>query len=182
MNTLTSTSLSLSLSSIDMLKYNGYRTKFSENLIRFKRSYDFVGPFILFFLFAIMSLPLFDYSYWLGSCIFILLIVGIYLHSQFFSKKATIDIDEKKKIVELKNRFGHQSISFNQVKAVYLKSEYKGTFTSADKSTNEEYDITLGVSLKKGKSINLFLYKSDYQEPGSEIIEVHNYLKSLFAS
>lgn len=181
MNTLSNSSAALSLRSIDLLATNGYKSKFNERLIQFKRDYDFIGPFILFFLFAIISLPLFDYSYWLGTGIFITLVVGVYLHNQLISKKSTINIDSENQRIEVKNRFGTNWFLFEEVDSVFIKSKYNGTFTSADKQTNEEYDVTVGVTLKQGKNLNLFFYKSDFSEPTKEIIEVHDYLKSVLS-
>ncbi len=182
MNSITNTpATSLSLSSIDLLAYNGYQSKISESLIQFKRTYDFIGPFILFFLFAIVSLPLFDFSCWLGTGIFVVLVVGVFLHHQLISKKATINIDGEKEQLEVKNRFGKKWFSFQQIDGVFIKSTYNGTFTSADKRSNEEYDITIGLSLKSGQHVHLFFYKSDFREPNDEIMEVHNYLKSLLS-
>ena len=179
MNTISNTSVSLSLGSLDLLAFNGYQSKIDERLIQFRRKYDFIGPFILFFLFAIVALPIFDFSYWLGTGIFVILVVGVYVHHQLMSKKATINIDAANEQIEVKNRFGKNQFSFQQIEGVFIKSTYNGTFTSADKQTNEEYDITVGVSLETEQHIDLFFYKSDFREPNEEIMEVHNYLKSV---
>ena len=179
MNTISNTSVSLSLGSLDLLAFNGYQSKIDERLIQFRRKYDFIGPFILFFLFAIVALPIFDFSYWLGTGIFVILVVGVYVHHQLMSKKATINIDAANEQIEVKNRFGKNQFSFQQIEGVFIKSTYNGTFTSADKQTNEEHDIAAGVSLETEQHIDLFFYKSDFREPNEEIMEVHNYLKSV---
>ena len=147
----------------------------------FKRAYDLIGPFILCFLFALIALPLFDYSYWVGFGSLLLLLTGIYFHYQLASKQSLIRINASEKKIVVKNRFGAQGILFDEVDSVYIKSKYNGTFTSADKRTNHDYDIILGIILKNGQQLNLFFYKSDYREPNSEILEVHDYLLGLLS-
>ena len=178
MNTLTNTSAALSFNSIDLLASNGYQSQFSEKLTQFKRTYDFIGPFILLFLFAIISLPLFDYSYWMGASLFIVLVIGIYIHRQLISKKSNIRIDSDLQRIEISNRFGTHWFQFNQVDSIYIQSIFNGSFTNAEKLRNEEYDISIGITLKSGKMLDLFSYKSDLREPTEEMMEVHDYLKS----
>lgn len=179
MNTLSNTPLSLSLDSLNLLAINGYTSKFDERLVQFKRKYDFIGAFIVFFLFSIISLPIFNYSYSLGAGLFIFLVLSVYFHHKLISKKSTIKVDADQKHIEVKNRFGTTWFGFEQVESVFVKSTFNGTFTSADKKTSDEYDIVIGITLKSGKNLNLFFYKSDYREPNAEIMEVHDSLKSL---
>lgn len=183
MNTIAYTpSSSLSYSSIDLLEINGYRSRFSEEFIQFKRKYDFIGPFIIVFLYAMVALPIFAFSYGLGILVLVTILAGIIFHRRLSSKSSTIDINSEERLIEVRNRFGKSSFDFDQVESVFVKSSYNGSYASADKRTMEEYDIVIGVLLQSEKKLNLFFYKSDVREPNAEIMEVHDYLKSVLSS
>jgi len=122
MNTLAYTTSALSLNSLNFLETNGYRSRFTEEIIQFKRNYDFIGPFIIVFLYALIALPLFTFSYWLGAFVFVFLVMGIYFHKQLLSKSSTININADEKRVEINNRFGSTSLSFTQVDSVSMLS------------------------------------------------------------
>ena len=180
MNTLSyPTASDLSLNSLDLLELNGYRSRFSEKIIQFKRNYDFVGPFIVVFLYGMIALPVFSFSYWLGAFLFAAILVGIFYHKHLVSKSGIINIDSSERRIEIRNRYGKTSFAFDSVDSVFVKSTYNGSYTSADKRTSEEYDIVIGVLLHNGKKMNLFFYKSDFREPTTEIMEVHDYLKAV---
>lgn len=172
-------SFSLSLSSIRALAENGYRPNFTNQKVQFRKKYDCIGPFIVFFLFGFIALPLFDFYYWLGVGVFVSLVLGVFVHYQVFSGKATINIDAKNHNIEIKNRFGDIHVPFDEVSGVFVNSKYKGSFAHVNKGTSEEYNVTVGLELDNQKRHGLFHYRSDQFQPSNEVMEMHDYLKSL---
>ena len=172
-------SLALSLESVIALEDHGYKSLFSNQLVQFKKNYDLIGPFILFFMYALIALPLFDYSYWLGAAVFICLVLGIYFHRNLTSKTSKIQFDKKNESITFSSASGDRCVEFAEVSGVFIKSKYLGTYSSANKGTSEEYGISIGVELTEGETLTLFSYKSDYQQPSREIMEVHDYVKSV---
>ena len=172
---------SLSNESKRLLEDNGYKFKMNEKRVLINRSYDYVGPVILFVLFGFVALPLFDYSYWLGALIFILLVVGVYLHRNLFSKASVLKISFQDSKVELKDKTGTRWFTSWYVRSLFLRSKFKSEYTSAFKSTSEEYLVSIGVELRSGEEVALLRFLSDYQEPTKEMNEVHDFLKSILS-
>ena len=169
---------SLSKEAVELLLDNGYRIKASAQKIVIKRPYDYVGPFILLFLFAIISLPLFGYSYWLGALVFALLIVGIYLHRNLVSKASSLRIDLNNSKIEINNKKGRRWFTTWYIRNIFIRSTFKSEYTSSFKSTSQEFLIVIGVELKSGESIDFIHLLSDYREPSDPMNEVHNFLKT----
>ena len=165
---------SLSKAAIEMLEDNGYRVKVTDKLITFKKPYDYVGPAILFFLYVLVALPLFGYSYWLGAGIFILLVVGVYLHRNLVSKASTLKLYTRDNKLEFKNREGKRWFSFWYVRNLYIRSKFKSEYTSAFKNTSQEFIVTIGVEFRSRQSMDLIYMSSDYKEPSEEMNEVHH--------
>lgn len=164
---------SLSKAAIEMLEDNGYRVKATDKLITFKKPYDFVGPGILFFLFALVALPLFNFNYWLGAGIFIFLVLSVYLHKNLLSKASTLKLFTRDNKLEFINKDGKRWFSFWYVRNLYLKSKFKGEYTSSFKNTSQEFLITLGVEFRSKQNMDLLFVKSDYKEPNDEMKEIH---------
>ena len=164
----------LSKEAIEMLEDNGYRIKVTDKLITFKKPYDYIGPGILFFLFALVALPLFNTNYWLGAGIFIILVIGVFLHRNLISKASTLKLFTRDNKLEFINKDGKRWFSFWYVRNLFIKSKFKSEYTSAFKSTSQEYAVTIGVELRSRQTLNLLFMKSDYKEPTDEIKEVHN--------
>ena len=104
---------------------------------------------------------------------------GIFFHKRLISKPSSIYLDTNSKHIEINNRMGRSLLTFEELESVFIRSTYNGSYTSADKLTNEEYDIIIGVVDKSGKELNLFFYKSNFREPNQEIVEVHDYLRAI---
>ena len=164
----------LSKEAIEMLEDNGYRVKVMDKIITFKKPYDYIGPGILFFLYALVALPVFNVNYWLGAGLFIVLVVGVFLHRNLISKASTLKLFTRDNKLEFINKDGKRWFSFWYVRNLYIKSKFKSEYTSAFKSTSKEYAVTLGVELRSKQSMNLLFMKSDYEEPSEEMKEVHD--------
>jgi len=172
---------SLSKAAVDLLNDNGYRIKVSPSKILIKRPYDYIGPFIILFLFSIISLPLFGFSYWLGAFVFALLIVGIYLHRNLVSKASTLKIDLNSLKIELNNKKGKRWFTAWYVREIFIRSNFKGEYTSSFKSTSQEFLVVIGVVLKSGESVDFIHMLSDYKEPNDPMNEIHDFLKSILS-
>ncbi len=164
----------LSKAAIEMLEDSGYRVKVTDKLITFKKPYDYVGPAILFFLFALCALPLFGYSYWLGAGIFITLVLGVYLHRNLISKASTLKLFTRDNKLEFKNKDGKIWFSFWYVRNLYIRSKFKSEYTSAFKNTSQEFIVSIGVELRSRQTKDLLYMTSDYKEPSEQMNEVHD--------
>ena len=164
----------LSKEAIEMLEDNGYRVKVADKIITFRKPYDYVGPGILFFLYVLVALPLFSVNYWLGAGIFILLVIGVFLHRNLISKASTLKLFTRDNKLDFTNKDGKRWFSFWYVRNLYLRSKFKSEYTSAFKSTSQEYTVTIGVELRSRQSMDLLYMKSDYEEPSDEMKEVHD--------
>lgn len=164
----------LSKAAIEMLEDNGYRVKVADKLITFKKPYDYVGPGILFFLFALVALPLFNTNYWLGAGIFIALVIGVFLHRNLLSKASTLKLFTRDNKLEFIDREGKKWFSFWYVRNIFIKSKFKSEYTSSFKSTSQEFTVTIGVELRSKQAMSLLFLKSDYEEPPEEMKEVHD--------
>lgn len=162
-----------------MLEDNGYRVKVTDRLITFKKPYDYVGPAILFFLFAIVALPLFGFNYWLGAGIFIALVLGVYLHRNLLSKASTLKLFTRDNKLELTNKDGKRWFSFWYVRNLSLHSKFKSEYSSAFKNTSQEFIVTIGAELRSRQSLELLYMKSDYKEPSEEMQEVHDLFRDV---
>ena len=172
---------SLSKDAVEVLEDNGYRIKISSLKIVLKRPYDYIGPFILLFLFGIISLPLFGYSYWLGALVFALLIVGIYLHRNLISKASTLKINLNAAKVEINNKKGNRWFTTWYIRNIFIRSTFKSEYTSSFKSTSQEFLVVIGVQLKSGESVDLIHMLSDYKEPSEQMNEIHDFMKSVLS-
>jgi len=164
----------LSKKAVNLLEDNGYRVRITSDKVLIKRPYDYIAPIIIFILFAFVSIPLFSYSYWLGAMIFALLVVGMYLHRNLLSKASSLKIFLKESKIELNNRKGKRWFSYWYVRNLFIRSNYSGSYASADKETNEEYKIEIGVELKSGEFVEFVRLLSDYKEPSDEMNEIHD--------
>jgi len=164
----------LSKKAVEMLEDSGYRVKITDKLITFKKPYDYVGPAILFFLFALIALPLFGYNYWLGTGIFITLVLAVYLHRNLLSKASTLKLFTRENKLEFKNRDGKVWFSFWYVRNIYIRSKFKSEYSSAFKNTTQEFIVSLGVELRSKQTKDLLFMTSDYQEPSIEMNEIHD--------
>ena len=165
---------SLSKAAIEMLEDSGYRVKVTDKLIVFRKPYDFVGPGIIFFLFALCALPLFSFNYWLGAGTFITLVLAVYLHRNLVSKASTLKLFTRENKLEFKNKDGKIWFSFWYVRNLYIRSKFKSEYTSAFKNTSQEFIVSIGVELRSRQTKDLLFMTSDYQEPSQEMNEVHD--------
>ncbi len=170
----------LSKKAIELLEDNGYRYRKKDRTITIKRPYDYVGPGILFFLFALVALPLFSIYYWLGALIFSLLVVGVYLHRNLISKASTLSINPREGNMEYVDKKGRVKFTFWYIRNLFIKSKFKSEYSSAFKNTSQEFIVTLGIETRSRQFMDLLYLKSDYQEPSEEMNEIHDFFKDIF--
>ncbi|MEM6642341.1 MAG: hypothetical protein AAF616_05135 [Bacteroidota bacterium] len=169
----------LSQPAVAMLEDNGYKVRVSDKLIIIKKPYDFIAPGILFFLYAVVALPLFGFSYWLGAGVFILLVVGVFLHRNLLSKASTLKLYTRDNKLEINNKGGKIWFSFWYVRNLFIRSKFKSEYTSAFKETSQEFVVTLGVELRSKQTVDLLQMSSDYKEPSEQINEVHDLFRDV---
>ncbi|GAB4237355.1 MAG: hypothetical protein Tsb0034_12420 [Ekhidna sp.] len=170
---------SLSKEAIRLLEDNGYRVRISDKEIVFKKPYDYIGPIIILLIFGFIALPLFAYSYWLGALLLILVLLGIYFHRTLISKASKMKIFPARKHIDIYQRSGKRWFSFNYIEHAFLHSKFQAEYSSAFKSTSQEFKIVIGLKLLSGETIEVFAFLSDYEEPNKEINEVHDFLLSV---
>lgn len=171
----------LSKEAVDLLYDNGYRINLSSSKITIKRPYNYIGAFIILFIFSMLALPLFDYSYWLGAMIFALLVVSIFLHRNLISKASSITINLENGKITIDSKNGKRWFTTWYIRNLFIKSNFKSEYTSSFKNTSQEFLVVVGVQLKSGESIDFLYLLSDYQEPTDTMNEVHHFLESALS-
>ncbi|MEM7297631.1 MAG: hypothetical protein AAF391_05130 [Bacteroidota bacterium] len=169
----------LSKKSIELLEDHGYKVRIGNHAITIKKRYDYIGPIILFFLYALVALPLFNYSFWLGSLIFMLLVLGVYLHRNLLSKASTLKFSIPDSRIDIKSRRDSRWFTYWYVNNLFISSKFKSEYTSAFKNTSEEYLVVIGAELKSGEVVDFIHLLSDYKEPNEQMNEVYHFIEGV---
>ncbi|MEM9894834.1 MAG: hypothetical protein AAF789_00575 [Bacteroidota bacterium] len=171
--------LLLSKEAIRMLENNSISYKERDKQIIFKRPYDFMGPFLFFFLYLLLAFPLSAISFRLSIGIFLGICVLAILHWSRFSRRAKLILNLGAKELIFKSAKINNIFPFHDIQDVVIYSVYNGSYASAFKKTNEEYVIRIGITTEAKEPIYLLRLIGDYQEPSSEMNEVVDLLNAL---
>ena len=130
---------------------------------------------ILGIFFCIASLVLIPVSPLIAFLWFLLFFsITVYLYNQH-KGKSTVTIDLEKQLLSC----GDFHRQMDAIQSVELHSAYVDEYTSAFKETSEEHEITISIKLDSGYRMNLFIIKSDYSKPSTEIFETYNWVNTL---
>lgn len=101
------------------------------------------------------------------------------MHYALLSGKTLIKIDRRNEFIDLENRFGRKTFTFKDAESVYTRTLYNDSIVGSNKCSSNRYKITVGVTLKNGNNLNLFHYRSEGPQPSREVLEVHEYVRSI---
>lgn len=173
---------SLSKKALDMLEYNGYSCKLAADKVIFRKGHDYIGIMVFAFLFILILPILFSINIVIALLGLLLFIGGASVYKKYFSKSSSLIIDLSLNKINFKSAQLSRHFLIRRVRNVFLHSRFKNEYSSAFKSTNKEYTVTLGLQLENDFVLNLFYFISDHQEPSKEMKEVAAFLESSFKS
>ena len=121
------------------------------------------------------------YSIFLGFGAFLLSLLVFVPLVKRSKGKSRLVIDPSQKVLRINDNHRSMTKSFGEILGVYTHSKYVDEYSSAFKSTNKEYRITIGLEVAH-KQIPLFRLIADHAKPSKEANAVHDFLESLIRS
>jgi len=150
--------------SLDYIRDNEYKVKQEGQRLHFKH-YSSGRLFVLFIGIICILSSLFIALFDAWALILTAFIIGITIN-EFIKRRSKhqTTIDFQKLIFEYSDpKNPDLKRHFKDIKHISTTSELLGSYASADKSTTDEYRVTLQARLDSGEVINLFQFNSDYE-------------------
>lgn len=171
--------MKLSLEAKEFLLDNGYYFKENDDQVLFKPS-KFIGRTLIVIMIVIMLFwlilgsglhPVFP-ALPLGLGLVVLTYLVFVGPIRRSLNKPPIVINMKERIISYQN----ESVSFDWVKTLKSKSKFIAEYTSAFKTTNQEFEIKLQLVDHNQVRLLILTFTSDYKEPCEYIKEIARYI------
>ena len=169
---------SLSKKAVLILEENGYKLKWNESVISFKRSPGFMGAIVLLIIALFGSIPLFAAGIGFGLGLIALTLGGIFVRRMYFSDRSSFKVDTMQKTFTAKiGTYYQEDQPLSMISTIALHSQFIDEYVTAARNSVEEYLISIRIQLINKEEITLFKLKSEQSEPSSEINEIYQFLE-----
>ena len=172
----------LSETSINLLNDNGYKVQQSKDLIVIKRSdSDRYVIGCIGILLVIGSFIVMGFSWILGLAILAGSIFVLLKSGKKTTGKSSLTLHLNEQWFEsIEERWGRMARRFEDATEITFYSKFYDEYSSANKSTTEEYTHDIILKLNSNHKIRLFRFEGSYSEPSEEENELLDQLKEIF--
>lgn len=169
---------------IQMLEYNDFSVNVDKRFITFKKIYLAKAMLLIpaFFLTLIAVVHIQQHPLKTLAAILIIALITKMIWTGL-TKKVHFQIDFSDNTFKFYDNKKNQHWSFlNDVDELSWKSRFVSEYSSAFKSTSEEYEISIQLKMNDNRLFTIFQLQCDYSEPTSEILEVYFFIENILKS
>ena len=169
---------SLSKKAIGLLAENGYKFRFNETEVTFKRSPGIMGAIVIMIITLFASIPLFAVGIIYGIGLIVAVLGALIIRRVFFSDQSSFKVNTDTKTFSAKvGTYFQEDQPLTMISTIVLHSQFIDEYVTAARNSVEEHLISIRIQLMNKEEITLFKLKSDQSEPSHEINEIYQFLE-----